>query len=201
MKKLKFLFLGLLIALSAYKSNAYGQTIKTIKTNVFVVTYSEVYQQPLKVSYTVMCPTGAEDRDNMTFKTYPGVITSDDADYLNNVWDKGHMAPAADFNCDVILLKGTFNYLNCALQHEGLNRGPWKELERFERDLAKIYPEVKVQIIIKFDEKKPGMWLNTGALVPIGFTKIISFHGQKLEFYFPNEDLTGQNWSHFKVAR
>lgn len=196
MKKLNFLFLTILMALTSY-----GQTIKTIKTDVFQVTYSEIYQQPLKVSYTVMCPTGSEDRDNMTFKAYPGVITSDDADYLNNVWDKGHMAPAADFNCDLDLLKGTFSYLNCALQHQGLNRGPWKELERFERDLAKIYPTVKVEIVVKFNEKETGLWLSTGALVPIAFTKTITFAGQRLEFYFPNEDLAGENWANFQVAR
>ena len=51
-------------------------------------------------------------------------------DYVNNVWDKGHLAPAAAFNCDRETIKKTFSYLNCALQHEGLNRGPWKELER-----------------------------------------------------------------------
>ena len=52
------------------------------------------------------------------------------------------------FNCfDKETLRETFNYLNCALQHESLNRGPWKELERFERDLSKVFEEVKVNVI------------------------------------------------------
>jgi len=126
------------------------------------------------------------------------VITSDDADYVDNVWDKGHLAPAADFNCSEDMLKGTFTYLNCALQHEGLNRGPWKELERFERDLAKVYAFVTVEIKVHFEDN-PKYWLKTGALVPVGFSKTIICDGEWFEFYFPNKDVAGHDWSEFKT--
>jgi hypothetical protein len=43
----------------------------------------------------------------MDFFTCDSVKTSDSKDYESNVWDKGHMAPAADFNCDKIMLKKT----------------------------------------------------------------------------------------------
>jgi endonuclease G, mitochondrial len=175
-----------------------AQTIKTIKTDIFTVTYSEIYQQPLELSYSVQCPLGDADRAGMDFKSYPGVITSDNDDYKNNIWDKGHLAPAADFNCTDSMLRGTFSYLNCALQHEGLNRGPWKELERFERDLAKVYAFISITIICHFEDK-PQNWLPTGALVPVGFTKIIWCDGEKFEFYFPNADVAGQDWITFKI--
>jgi endonuclease G len=58
-------------------------------------------------------------------------------DYLNNVYDRGHLAPAADFNCDLATLRKTFTYLNCALQYDELNRGVWRLLEEHERVLAK----------------------------------------------------------------
>ena len=193
MRKLCF---GLLLVLCSVILSA--QTVKKIKTDIFAVTYSEIYQQPLEVSYVVECPTGSASRKGMDFKPYPGVITSDNDDYKNNIWDKGHLAPAADFNCTDSMLRGTFSYLNCALQHEGLNRGPWKELERFERNLAKVYAFVSVTITCHFEDK-PQNWLKTGALVPVGFTKIIWCDGEKFEFYFPNADVAGQDWITFKI--
>lgn len=189
----KFILLFSLFCLSIY-----GQGVKTITTDIFTVEYSEVYQQPLNISYKVECTDGDVSRLGMSFKNYPGVITSDDADYVDNVWDKGHLAPAADFNCSEDMLKSTFTYLNCALQHEGLNRGPWKELERFERDLAKVYAFVTVEIKVHFEDN-PKYWLKTGALVPVGFSKTIICDGEWFEFYFPNKDVAGHDWSEFKT--
>jgi DNA/RNA endonuclease G (NUC1) len=73
-----------------------------------------------------------------------GYKTSDTRDYLN-VYDRGHLAPAADFNCDLASLR-TFTYLNCALQYDELNRGVWRLLEEHERVLAKKY-----KVILKLD--------------------------------------------------
>jgi endonuclease G len=174
--------------------------IQVIKSDIFTVTYSEIYQQPLELSYQVQCPTGNASRRNMNFYTCDSVITSDNEDYAANIYDKGHLAPAAAFNCDKETLKKTFSYLNCALQHEGLNRGPWKELERFERNLAKVYTFVSVTVTCHFEDK-PENWLKTGALVPIGFTKIIWCDGEKFELYFPNQDLAGRDWSTFLLER
>lgn len=187
-----------ILLFSLFCLNIYGQGVKTITTDIFTVEYSEVYQQPLNISYKVECTGGDVSRLGMSFKNYPGVITSDDADYVDNVWDKGHLAPAADFNCSEDMLKSTFTYLNCALQHEGLNRGPWKELERFERDLAKVYAFVTVEIKVHFEDN-PKYWLKTGALVPVGFSKTIICDGEWFEFYFPNKDVAGHDWSEFKT--
>ena len=169
-----------------------------IKTDIFEVEYSQKYQQPLVVKYIVQCPTGDEERAGMSFKKYSGVVTSDDADYTNNVWDKGHMAPAGAFTCDATKLSETFSYLNCALQHQSLNRGPWKELERFEKNLTKVYAFVTIEIRVHFNDI-PKYWLKTEALVPVGFTKIIWCDGERFEFYFPNEDVAGHDWIEYKV--
>ena len=122
------------IAVSRKKVNK-----KKIRTDIFKIIYSEEYQQPISVEYDVQCPDGNASRKGMNFYGVDSVITSNNADYKNNVWDKGHMVPAAAFNCDTETLKETFSYLNCALQHKGLNRGPWKELEAVERSLAEDF--------------------------------------------------------------
>lgn len=158
--------------------------------------YSEVYEQPLQVEYTVKCPNGEASRAGMDFKTDSLIHTSDDKDYESNVYDKGHLAPAAAFSCDKETLQKTFSYLNSALQHQGLNRGQWNQLESFERDLANFY-EVKVKIVVLFQGKL--VKLPTGATIPSGFVKIIEFNGQKHTFNFPNKDTKGTNWIDYKV--
>ena len=191
----KTLLFGLLLLLGS--GTLFGQTVKTIKTDIFEVEYSEELEQPLKLIYTVECPLGDASRSGLDFRKYEGVKTSDNDDYSNNVYDKGHLAPAAAFNCDREMVRSTFTYINCALQHEGLNRGPWKELERFERNLAKIYPEVIVLITVNFEEipeRVPG-----GAAIPTSFTKEIHFGDRTIKFLFPNQDVAGEDWVNFLV--
>jgi len=185
------------IILSLGLFTSYGQTEKTIKTDIYTVVYSEYYEQPLKLTYIVQCPTGDASRSGLDFYTNDSVKTSNVHDYRNNEWDRGHLAPAAAFNCDRETLKKTFSYLNCALQHEGLNRGPWKELERFERNLAKFF-EVSVSIEVDFGNSP--YRVPTGAAIPIGFRKTISFDNKLYQFYFPNEDVAGEDWFNFIVA-
>lgn len=155
------------------------------KNDIFSGVYSEVYQQPLWVSYNVLCQNGAISRAGMDFYTNDSIITSDNLDYVNNAYDKGHLAPAAHFNCDKAMLLKTFSYLNCALQQENLNRGVWRLLESHERDLAKkgFNVSVKVELLFTIKSKK----LLTGATIPDGFTKTISINGVITErYYFPN---------------
>jgi len=169
----------------------------TIKTDIFDVVYSEELEQPLWISYKVLCPMGTQSRSGLNFYTNDSIQTSNNQDYKDNIWDRGHLAPAAAFNCDRETLKKTFTYLNCVLQHEGLNRGPWRELEEFERGLSKVYDNVRVEIIVKFEgelEKVLG-----GATIPSGFLKTIKFDNKEIMFYFPNVDVSGEDWGHFKV--
>lgn len=173
----------------------FGQ-IDTIQTRIFKVVYDSQKEQPLELWYEVECPLGDASRSGLDFHKEDGIHTSDNNDYKNNPYDKGHLAPAAAFNCNREMVKSTFSYLNCALQHEGLNRGPWKELERFERDLAKLYPNVEVYIKVHFDSDKK---VSGGATIPTGFTKIITFECGEYSFYFPNEDVAGEDWGTFRT--
>ena len=129
MRNLIFLFLLLPIGLLAQRDSVY------VKTDIFLAVYSEVLQQPKWVTYTVQCSNGKTSRVGMDFYTVPDIITSDNADYVDNVYDKGHCAPAADFNCTKEMLYKTFSYVNCVLQDQYLNRGAWRLLEAYERNL------------------------------------------------------------------
>ena len=168
-----------------------------IQRDIFNVCYSESKQQPLWLEYEVECQGGGFSRKGLNFEKdnqFDGV-TSNNADYYKNVWDKGHLAPAADFNCSYDKLKATFSYLNCALQHEKLNRGPWKNLEKYERTLSETF-KVSVRIVLEFDEQS--LLLGTGALVPSYFVKILSYNNQLQVYRFPNNaSVSNKNWEDY----
>ena len=187
----------MIISLSAYSQNSVIDN-DTIHTDLFDVVYSEKLEQPLWIRYEVLCPLGEASRNGLDFRIVKNIKTSNDDDYINNVWDKGHLAPASAFNCDRETLKKTFTYLNCVLQHEGLNRGPWKELERFEVGLSKIFESVVVEVTVYFEGDL--VIVNGGATVPSGFKKTIKFDNKEIMFYFPNNDVSGIDWGHFIMS-
>ena len=180
----------------------FGLSQDTVKVsnNYFDVIYSQKYKQPLKVTYSVLCnqkDSTKYSRVGLTFKGYKGVITSTDADYINNNFDKGHLAPAEDFDCDSLGIISTFTYLNCALQHYLLNRGVWKSLEEFERKLS-INNTIRVEVIIEFKTNKR---LKSGTLIPSGFTKTIYMNGKVFHsYYFPNIAPKYKAFTHYQIT-
>ena len=191
-----------IVCLIVFSFNGASQ-IKEIQTDIYKSIYNEEYQQPMVVEYTIFCKpeSPSYERDGISFKTYPGLNGSSSSDYSGNVYDKGHMAPANTFACSKEWLRETFSYANCALQHQGLNRGAWAQLERFERNLAGLYDNVRVRIEVSFSDK----WTTNSdpARIPASFVKSITWmEGKKertLSFDFPNEDTTGKSFWQFLI--
>ena len=167
-----------------------------IKTDMFEIVYSEKLQQPKFIRYSVPCPNGTANRKGMDFYTCDSILTSDNKDYENNPYDKGHLAPAADFNCDRDMLFKTFTYLNCSLQQENLNRTTWRLLEVRERELAKTQP-VTVEIRCVFTPKS--VVLPTGAVVPDGYYKTIKYGKTIEKYYFKNEKPLSTDFTKYKI--
>ena len=190
--------LALLLSVGVFQSS-FGQdrTDDRIKNNVFSVSYNETLEQPNWVEYEVRNITKKFDRGSMDFYTPKNVYTSDNEDYKNNVWDKGHMAPAAAFTDTKENLKTTFSYLNCSLQFDKLNRGAWRELEAQERAWAKQFGTLKVRIVLHF--KPNHLVLPTGGHIPNGYWKHITFpNGNRECFYFPNS-VPKKHWSEYEI--
>jgi endonuclease G len=195
MKKLLFALL-----LTPVLATAQLRDSVRIKTDIYEVIYSEKLESPRWVKYTVLCPNGTASRAGMDFYTNDSVKTSSNEDYVKNEWDKGHMAPAADFNCDKVMLYKTFSYLNCALQNQYLNRGVWRMLELQEREYAKQEPTV---VTIEATFSKTSYKLPTGATVPDGFFKIIYLEksGKTIKFYFPNVTPTKEKYTDYQLSK
>lgn len=166
-----------------------------INKGVYEVSYNEVFEQPNWVKYTVSNRPKNVDRGSMDFYKENGVYTSDDADYSNNPWDKGHLAPAASFSDTYDNLYSTFSYINCAMQIDNLNRGEWAELEQQVREWSTSGSiDVKVDLVFG-DEVR-----STGVRLPIGFWKRLTFSdGSKKCFYFPNTN-TNKNWDQYQTS-
>jgi endonuclease G len=167
-----------------------------IKTDLFEIVYSEKLQQPKFIRYNVQCPNGVASRKGMDFYVCDSVITSDNKDYENNPYDKGHLAPAANFSCTRDMMFRTFTYLNCSLQQENLNRTTWRLLESRERELAKTQ-KVTVEIRCVFTSRS--RILPTGATIPDGYYKTISY-GKIIErYYFKNEKPSSTDFTKYRI--
>ena len=166
-----------------------------IQTPIYQVTYSETKEQPIQLTYLSSNRVKNVDRGSMNFYTDKEIHTSDNADYYRNVWDKGHLAPAATFSDSRDNLRMTFSYLNCALQNQYLNRGAWRLLEEQERKWDD-QEELKVTIKIEFSDSI----LPTGATIPSKFTKCIEFtDSNNIRCYsFPNERPT-KDWEEYEI--
>jgi endonuclease G len=168
-----------------------------VENPVFKVWYSEVKEQPVKLVYTSTNRPKNVDRGSMNFYTEDNVYTSNNADYYRNVWDKGHLAPAATYSDSMVNLKQTFSYLNCALQNQYLNRGEWRLLEEEEREWDDIE---NLTITVELEWNGDYEILPTGGHVPTHMVKTIYFEtsGTCRKFRFPNEN-PSLGWEEYEV--
>jgi len=157
-----------------------------VKNQVFEVLYSQKLESPVWLKYrSTNRPTNV-NRGTMDFYTEKNIHTSDAEDYVKNIYDKGHLAPAASFSDNMENLKQTFTYLNCMLQDQYMNRGEWRLLEEQERKWDDSEP---LTVIIKVFFDKPVKRLPTNAAIPSHMQKHIYFEKQKKWkcFVFLNE--------------
>ena len=168
-----------------------------VTTNIFEISYNEIFEQPNWVKYTVKDIVKNADRDGMNFYTVDSIYTSDDNDYYSNRWDRGHMAPAGSFNDSYENLYSTFTYLNVALQYDDLNRGAWVDLEEQVRKWADEHGDIEVEIYLEFDSNH--IILDTGAHVPSAFYKYVNFPDESKKcYYFPNIS-PNKSWSGYEI--
>ena len=167
MKKISLLIGFLFVTLTSFSQD----TIR-VKNQVFEVLYSQNLESPLWLKYrSTNRPTNV-NRGTMDFYTEKNIKTSDANDYAKNIYDKGHLAPAATFSDNMENLKQTFSYLNCMMQDQYQNRGEWRLLEEQERKWDDVEP---LTIIIKVFFDKVPKRVPTNAAIPSHMQKHIYF--------------------------
>lgn len=120
---------------------------KIIYHNYYTLSYNEKHEQSDWVTYKLL-------RENLSgsikrtddFRIDP-LIPSGSAelfDYKGSGYDRGHLAPAADFKWSKNAMSESFYMSNMSPQLPGFNRGIWKKLESLVRNWAMEYDEIYI---------------------------------------------------------
>lgn len=110
-----------------------------VVTNLgYVAAFDTATRCPAWVQYDLApAEVVAAPRAPFKFTPDPRIPESDNvADYSRSGYDRGHLAPAADFNYDTNALRETYHFSNVVPQVPSVNRGQWAEIEREVRNLA-----------------------------------------------------------------
>ena len=87
--------------------------------------------------------------------------------YKHSGYDRGHMAPAADFNSDDALIADTYNLGNIVPQDHTMNISLWSRLEEWTRQVAVAHNESLMKVNHDVDLEKDmmcGCYVVTGPL-------------------------------------
>ncbi len=144
-----------------YAGEAYylpaGTQGQVIDHGGFILSYYEDWEQAEWVAYILTRAHLEEDwtkRDDH-FRPDPAVrdASATTADYRGSGYDRGHLAPFADFAWNAELADATFYLSNVSPQARQFNGGVWRELEELTRDWAR---------------KNERLYVVTGPVIPLG---------------------------------
>lgn len=127
---------------------AYTREDAIVEHAYYTLRYNEKTEQPDWVAYTLKKVNLDNSKFSRTdnFREDPDVKTKSAAlaDYKGSGYDRGHLAPAADFGWSKEGMSESFYMSNMSPQEPGFNRGIWKKLEEHVRDWARSNEEIYV---------------------------------------------------------
>lgn len=130
--------LGLIIDdLKSMGYPTWNEQVEVVEHKALILGYSEKHEQAAWVSHIILpqIESGNVSRTN-DFRTDSLVSTGTAVkeDYWYSGYDRGHLAPSADFRWSSTALSESYFYSNMAPQLPELNREKWAELENLIRD-------------------------------------------------------------------
>ncbi|MEM8893939.1 MAG: DNA/RNA non-specific endonuclease [Bacteroidota bacterium] len=129
---------------------AYEASDQIVEHTAYALSYDEKREQPHWVAYKLTDDRLSGDKVKRTdnFKEDPMVRSGSAslADYKGTGYDRGHLAPAADFAWSLETMKESFYMSNMSPQTPGFNRGIWKKLEEQVRDWAIEHDELYIVV-------------------------------------------------------
>ncbi|TDB64462.1 DNA/RNA non-specific endonuclease [Arundinibacter roseus] len=157
---------------------AIGSNDQLVRRVGYTLKYVEKYEQAAWVAYVLQDEqiVGGEEREN-EFMPDPVVKsgTAITTDYTKSGFDRGHLAPAADFKNSYQVMKETFYMSNISPQHPQFNRGIWLELEKMVRIWAVKYKKVYVVTGPVLKNGLPTIGRINKVAVPEQFYKVILY--------------------------
>jgi len=150
-------------------------TGQVVKHTYYVLSYSEVHEQPEWVYYklTASFVNGHVSRTD-DFRPDPKVSTGSAQlyDYKGSGYDRGHLCPAGDMKMSRTAMSETFYMSNMSPQTPSFNRGIWKNLEATVRNWAVREGEIYVVTGGVLSEVKGKIGSNS-VTVPAYYYKVI----------------------------
>ena len=191
----------LLIALSQI---CYSQNV-TIRHDYYTTTFSESLRIPVVVKWwltkeMVSCSQHLKRTNKFTPDPELPKYTNLNKDYTRSGYDRGHNMPAEDNACTMTGMEQCFYYSNMCPQTPRLNRGIWKKLETYTRELASRDDSVLVWC---GSIAKSGRTIGSDEVaVPDYCWKILFIKHERdtLAYVFPNSATVSGNLSEFKVS-
>lgn len=127
---------------------AYTTQEAIIERPYYTLRYSEAHEQAIWVAYRLSADSLNQEKFKRKddFRKDPRVRTgsAELSDYKGSGYDRGHLAPAADFSYDEFALSQTFYMSNMSPQAASFNRGIWKKLEDQVRNWTSESPELYI---------------------------------------------------------
>ena len=157
---------------------AVGSNDQLVRRVGYTLKYVEKYELPAWVAYILQQDQieGKEERENR-FMPDPAVRsrTAVSADYTRSGYDRGHMAPAADFKNSYQVMKETFYMSNICPQEPQFNRGIWLDLEKMVRAWAYKYKKIYVVTGPVLEPGLPTIGRLNKVAVPKQFYKVVLY--------------------------
>lgn len=148
-----------------------------IDKQIFKICYSYKYKGALAVWYeldgNLVNKNNIKSRpDFYSEKNIPIEYRTKSQDYINSGFDRGHLAPDANFDYDPKTQAKTYSMVNIVPQSPTLNRKAWIKAEKYERLIAS---KLKTTTVINLiDYSKSTQQIGKSKLsVPNTFYKII----------------------------
>lgn len=175
--------------------------------SAYVLNYNEEHEQADWVMHIVPKDviTGTVTRTN-DFRTDPSVSTgtADVGDYWDSGFDRGHLAPSADFRWSKKALSESYFYSNMSPQRPELNRNSWNNLEIQVREWVVDFGNLLVITGPVLNDQLPKVPQGSNRLsIPEFYYKIVvdMNHDQPkaIAFLMPNKGFT-DNISNYIVT-
>ena len=119
---------------------AYNTDQAVIERIYYTLRYNEEHEQADWVAYQLFADSLRLEKfprkDNFRKDTRVRTSSASLADYKGSGFDRGHLAPAADFSYSQFALSQSFFMSNMSPQSPSFNRGIWKKLENQIRNWA-----------------------------------------------------------------
>ena len=158
---------------------------------ILSICYDYGYKSATYVGYildgTLVNNVNIKERPNLYIEpTIPTEYQVKHSDYTNSGYDRGHLAPDADFDYNQADLETIYTLANIVPQDPNVNRHYWTKAEAYEREMAYKLGELWVINGVKFENP---IYIGENKIaVAKGFWKILWNEAEEFEvcFYYDN---------------